>query len=54
MCLTLRWCLSAQSVLIGGAVYVAIHPIADDWPLSQRLALLLQTMVSFMKMVRCC
>ena len=40
-----------QAAMIGGAVYVATHPIADEWPLSQRLALLLQTMVSFMKMV---
>jgi len=41
-----------QSCLIFGAVFLALHPTADAWPLSQRIALLLQTMVSFMKMVR--
>ena len=47
----LQHCL--QALLIFGAVYLATHPTADGWPLTQRLALLLQTMVSFMKMVSC-
>lgn len=41
-----------QVVMIFAAVVIAIHPVAADWPLSQTLALLIQTMVMFMKMVR--
>lgn len=45
-------CLLEQVVMIFAAVVIAIHPVAADWPLSQTLALLIQTMVMFMKMVR--